>query len=546
MKRNNLFKYIFGNILVCALALGFVACDDSNDWDVDGGANQMFSPVTFETSAVEATSVTLRLSTVPYDKSYVFEFSEDSLEFNSIVKTVEIPKADLEADPNASGKKYLVTIPSLDASMQYSVRVKVTSTTGIPDSKYVAVAFKTRGEQILNVASNITNNSALITWAAGSEVTDLIYTWSGGSETVNLTSTMIAEGKYEMTNLEEETVYSVQIKKGDRVRGSVSFATFPGSVGEGVIYSLDGTEDLNDYLANVVVDERVVLMVPAGSTYTVGGEGKLVVPASIKSLTLQGLPDGDQPVLICKEISLDASAATFNFIMFNIDYQGTSSSADYLMNDNPSSGRAITEFQLRMCKVSNVRGVFRMRGSLSVSKITIDDCQITNIGSFGVINADAETVTVGSIEFKNSTVADGVTSGSLFTFKVKPASLVVNQSTFYNPILTTGRYFATFTSAANVPSAFSVSNSIFSGSEANAAIQMRMTNPKIESQFVYNSYKTSEVNIPTGYPATGIEDYNGASTNLFVDPANGDFTINDITIGQGSKPGDPRWWAGVN
>jgi hypothetical protein len=57
---------------------------------------------------------------------------------------------------------------------------------------------------------------------------------------------------------------------------------------------------------------------------------------------------------------------------------------------------------------------------------------------------------------------------------------------------------------------------------------------------VSGSYSTSDL-VNTDNPITGLIGYSGASTSLFTDPNNGNFTIKDPTFVGKSTAGDPRW-----
>ena len=72
-------------------------------------------------------------------------------------------------------------------------------------------------------------------------------------------------------------------------------------------------------------------------------------------------------------------------------------------------------------------------------------------------------------------------------------------------------------------------------------IGMLTSNPKITTAFLENSYKTADFFVHTGYPMTGIIEYTGNATDLFVDAAARNFRIKDVTFGGLTTAGDPRW-----
>ena len=70
--------------VLLALIVGMSSCeDDANDWTVNKNYDALFRPLTFDKSATDATSVTLRYSQIVNAKVYIFEFYTDSLEFNT-------------------------------------------------------------------------------------------------------------------------------------------------------------------------------------------------------------------------------------------------------------------------------------------------------------------------------------------------------------------------------------------------------------------------------------------------------------------------------
>lgn len=544
MKKNFLLKNILSCLFIVGLAVCFTSCDDVNDWSTDDSSNRIFSPVTFGTSKILATSVILEFSSVPNARSYVIELSKDSLEFGTITNTVEILAEDIVLDSTATSKLYLATVKKLDPQIRYSARMKVTSNNDLPESRWVAVTFKTTTEQILNAVSNVTENSATVTWEEESDVTHIILTSvsDGVKKQIDLSASNVTENRLDLSDLKDNSFYTVEIYNGDRKKGTKEFTTAQKVSGDGTRYTLTGNEDIVDFL-NGVADEEVVLVIPATANYELTETWTL--PAHIKSLTLWGLSGagGEQAAIKLKSIALDNAASSFKIWIHNMKLTGTDAGNDYILNDNPSAARVIPEFKIDNSILTSFRGVFRMRGALNVERIEVDNCIISNLGtstngSYGIVAVDDAASKAGDIVLTNNTVYNNV-NGNLIVMKSKVSSLNILSCTFYD-ILATDRYIVNFSNAANVPAIFAIKNCLFGAS--NASISTRATNPKITTTFVADSYKTNDYTVASGYPLTGVSDYNNSSTTLFTDPANGDFTIKDLSIGDGKKPGDPCWW----
>ncbi|RNC66390.1 DUF5123 domain-containing protein [Proteiniphilum sp. X52] len=536
MDKHSITNKVMIRLLMLSVIILFPACVDKvNDWEVDESKAGMFTPVFFETSRLNSTSVELRYSRVPNDRSYIVELSKDSLEFNSIEQIIEIVKEDMLPDDAASSERYLVTISDLDASTRYSARIKSISDKDLPDSKWAAITFRTPSEQIVSSFAYGEDNATLV-WEPGLKVTHYIVTIDNERTRTALTPEEIANGEVHLTGLEPDTEYVVSIMNDDKIRGRAAFKTYPRVSGDGQRYYLTGDEDIVEYLKEVTESE-VVLVLPAGSSYEIGATWAL--PAHITSLTLWGLPSAtdSQPYLKVRELRFDPLGTGFKVWLQNLYIEGVDGDADYVINDKPTHTRDISMFRMENCTVHSFRGIFRTNGVVTVEDVDINSCVIYNVGNFGIVNGDASSL-IKNINIRNSTIYK-VKNTHVLSVRTKGSSLQIDHCTFYD-ILASGRYLIHFNGSGNVPDLLTISNSIFAASDA--AVEARGTNPKIESPFVSNSYRTADFSVASGYPLSGISDYLKTSDELFENPAEGNFSIIDITIGGESQPGDPRWW----
>lgn len=146
MKR---FK-ILPAVLMVILTSTFSACEEFG-FPVDESFKRLFSPVTFASENITATSADLTLSKVPGADTYVIEFSEDSLQFTTIVRTVTL-KADTLSYATGSTSVYLIRVGDLKGATRYSARLKALSSTNeMPESKWDLITFATRSEQIFKM-----------------------------------------------------------------------------------------------------------------------------------------------------------------------------------------------------------------------------------------------------------------------------------------------------------------------------------------------------------------------------------------------------------
>ena len=187
--------------VLLALIVGMSSCeDDANDWTVNKNYDALFRPLTFDKSATDATSVTLRYSQIVNAKVYIFEFYTDSLEFNAenYVRSDTILKDTLTvfSESNTPMRvEYRTLFQEFNGSTQYSVRMKGEDAQG-KASTYVSVAFKTPDEQLFT-GVEVTANSATLTWEETNRVTHLtlaqmVDTKYGEEKQIDLTSEDIA------------------------------------------------------------------------------------------------------------------------------------------------------------------------------------------------------------------------------------------------------------------------------------------------------------------------------------------------------------------
>lgn len=269
--------------VLLALIVGMSSCeDDANDWTVNKNYDALFRPLTFDKSATDATSVTLRYSQIVNAKVYIFEFYTDSLEFNAenYVRTDTILKDTLTvfSESNTPMRvEYRTLFQEFNGSTQYSVRMKGEDAQG-KASTYVSVAFKTPDEQLFT-GVEVTANSATLTWEETNRVTHLtlaqmVDTKYGEEKQIDLTSEDIAACSKTLSELENGATYRVRIYNNDALRGSYVFKTL--GLGGSEILFVEATEtgviDLSTLLSNFVKEKEcsnVTVQLTPGAVYKV-------------------------------------------------------------------------------------------------------------------------------------------------------------------------------------------------------------------------------------------------------------------------------------
>lgn len=560
-KKMKSIKNILGTASMMALTLSATSCTDGNDWDVDGSLSRLFGlngdKITVETAETSAT-VTFSAFTskaVPSPEYYVFEVSKDSLyegvENANIIKFGE--DKSLTSSP--------VVLSGLDGDSKYYMRVKAMSSTS-NESKWVyykdGSSFKTKAEQIFNnvEATDLFEDHVNLSWTPGADVTHITYANTNDAEniqTINLTDEEKAAGKYTLGGLNPTSTYTITIYKNDVKRGQLQVTTPAAMPAANFKYSLASdvtviSQDLIDEIAEKAkaaagneTNYSATIGIPAGAKVALygindsdGGKTNVTIPDGM-SVTFFGLAGGDAPTInLDKNFDVAGSHAFIKFQNVKLEENG----AGYFINQ--SKACTVSEFTLENCEVSNLKtSFFRLQGSdaKSIGKLTLKNSIFTNLcAGYGFIHIDAGSGKghLDNVEIDGCTFNSICVTGKVFIFSKKTdmQDITIKNSTFYN-CNGNGQYFVDFNVDTFGPSTFTIENCIF-GKSADEA-----TDKNIRSKTpatVANSFRTTDF----FKVIKGVNDTEFSSTQLFKDPANGDFTIKAGTLKE--KAGDPRWY----
>lgn len=555
-------KNILGTASMMALALSATSCTDGNDWDVDGSLSRLFGlngdKITVETAETSAT-VTFSAFTskaVSSPEYYVFEVSKDSLyegvENANIIKFGE--DKTLTSSP--------VVLSGLDGDSKYYMRVKAMSST-TNESKWVyykdGSSFKTKAEQIFNnvEATDLFEDHVNLSWTPGAEVTHITYANANDEEniqTINLTDEEKAAGKYTLAGLQPTSTYTITIYKNDVKRGQLQITTPAAMPAANYKYSLSSdvtviSQTLIDEIAEQAkaaagneTNYSATIGIPAGAKVALygtndsdGGKTNVTIPDGM-SVTFFGLAGGETPTItLDKNFDIAGSHAFIKFQNVKLEENG----AGYFINQ--SKACTVSEFTLEDCEVSNVKtSFFRLQNAdeaKSIGKLTLKNSIFTNLcAGYGFIHVDAGNGVghLDNVEIDGCTFNSICVTGKVFIYSKKTdmQDITIKNSTFYN-CNGNGQYFVDFNVDTFGPNTFTIENCIF-GKSADEA-----TNKNIRSKTpasVANSFRTTDF----FKVIKGVNDTEFSSTQLFKNPANGDFTIKAGTLKE--KAGDPRWY----
>ena len=543
--------------VLLALIVGMSSCeDDANDWTVNKNYDALFRPLTFDKSATDATSVTLRYSQIVNAKVYIFEFYTDSLEFNAenYVRTDTILKDTLTvfSESNTPMRmEYRTLFQEFNGSTQYSVRMKGEDAQG-KASTYVSVAFKTPDEQLFT-GVEVTANSATLTWEETNRVTHLtlaqmVDTKYGEEKQIDLTSEDIVACSKTLSELENGATYRVRIYNNDALRGSYVFKTL--GLGGSEILFVEATEtgviDLSTLLSNFVKEKEcsnVTVQLTPGAVYKVS---ELKIPGldNILFTSTEANENNRPQLIVTNKISLASPIQSLSFEFVCLNGNGE---ASYMTDWKNSSyaqsisftGCAIQNIKRTLVRISNGSGVF-------MTDITIDNCVISEVGTdgYGMINFGKNIDQLEKVSITNSTLIN--IGDQLMDVKGGIGDVILENCTFYNSMdakkeLPKVFRFDNAASTPPSPKSATMRNLIFSG--PNKGKKMNSGNGAYDIlNFSDNCYITSDLQEGNNR-FEEITRIKQSSDDLFVDPLNGDFHIKPGAGFAGTgNAGDPRWY----
>ncbi len=542
-----IFKYIVGSgaFMLLTSIIG-TACTDGNDWNVDSTHDRLFSVTASDISvSAKPTSAEVSWKVVPDAEYYVMEYSTDSL-YDEIAMGGTEHSVIVGEDKSIVESPY--TITGLQGETKYFLRIKSMSSAKA-DSKWTYLekySFKTSTEQILNEVASITGESAVLSWTEGAEVTSLKLAEAKDdveevdTTYIELDAAAVAASSYTLTGLSPKTKYSVSIYNGNVKRGTRTFTTTESYPAGYDIVNVTDAEMLNDVFSNptnYIQDNggNVVLVFANGSTTDYMGESlELTIPAELKSVIFWGESGDTRPVFMPKGLSMAGSHDLIRF--YNLDLQNTSSGSDYIVNFNVEGN--VGEILIDNCNISKTRGVVRVQtngANGSIGSINIDNCVLTDIGSYAIVQTKVSGFTLNSISLSNSTIST-VNAGGVLITQQDNVNISIDACTFYNCV-TSGKSFIDINKMSNVT--VDVKNTII------GQLYSYTSGSTIKATSVKNIATTTNLFTTTDCPYNSGYEWgemlNVSSTELFVNPAEGDFHIQSASQSDVAGAGDPRW-----
>lgn len=525
-------KLIFAILL---LTVSFVSCEkDYNEWDVDPSLDRLFKSIIFEVSNIESTAVEIKFTKAISATKYVFEFSKDSLEFNEVDKIIEILADTLTPFATSTNQvkvEYRETFSELDGTTGYSVRMKSIDEINNKESNYNQVYFETPAEQIFTGYTPTTNSLSLM-WIVSNRVTNLsVYNKEMELlEDFVLTDEQKSLGTIFIENLNLGANYVVKIFNGSNTRGTINVKTT--GLPDSEIYKAlpsDNADSINTILSNMVLGGATNITVEFDPINTYQIEGNITVPTGVNNIAFVGYADENGQLPKLENARFGVQDLVNDII---IQYLETTSSGNFLLD---LDRKTVNDVLIEGSNISNINSIIRARNGSTVHDINVNNCWISKTGGWGMLNVGSGN-TVNSINVSNCTLTEISTR-----FADVRISTQINfkNITCVNIDMAMGHLWNLDN---NNPSQVSIQDCIIGGPNGGAKINDTNGNYSNISILYTGSYKTNDLLI-NQRPFNGITELPLDIYGLFVDPANGDFHIQEgVGFAGTGVAGDKRWF----
>ena len=560
-------KYIIsaGTCLLLTIFLS-TSCTDGNDWEVIE-ANRLFGPTQGDFSLTaddEIAQIEITWKGVKDAQGYVLEISTEPLS-----NDIALGEAAGSQVFGNDGEKISspLTVKELLPETNYYARIKAVGSNKESYWVYAEKSVKTTKEQLLEIptedAGDITKESIRVSWTEGCNVTALrissnsasapyeetfileeadkeatvdelthnsaSFSWAEVADAYTLVpgESPTADGAeafpagsattFTASNLKGSTTYTFSVIKNGAIIGYVTFETEYEAPANAI--DIESFEAFKNAITNGNGDIALNLI----SDITLNEE--VIVPATTTSLTI--FCTSTTPIRYTKAdkgdlvVAADASLTKIEF--YNI-YCIDETTSGYLLNVKNSF--QVNDITANRLSLSNFRGIIRTQTTANATKfgtITFNNCVITNIGSYGILNTKVSGVELAKISMANTTV-NQTSSGSMFTLLQTP-EITIDRCTFYN--LAKGK---TVIDTNKVKAgSITITNTLVGMTEATKGYEGPTL--KFSDSFTTNDCSFGSKN--TWGTALDI-----SSADLFTDPANGNFTVKEAKY---KVYGDPRW-----
>jgi hypothetical protein len=512
-------------IVIVVISFGlFISCKKKEVME----PTRLFRPVIAGELAVDSNTIVASWQKIAGATAYEFQLSRDTF------LTVDLS---LPLDTNVAVVKKLLF------NQLYQLRVRAIASDTTLNSRWFDLGAIKTLSSILKVpgVDDITYNSVRVRWTSkGAAVTAIKIIKTSDSSVVSeapLTTADIMSEYKVVSGLQASTGYTIFLYSGKDERGYVDFTTkAPFS---GTVIDLSAISGRPGVLADTLP------AIPSGSTVLLkrGEVYNIASTISInKSLVIMSAPDllnTTQAKLFFTSNFDFADGATIDSIEFNDLYLVSDSySGRYVFNTSKSAN--VGKIKFMNSRVEIFRGMVRLKeGAALINDFIINNCIIDSIGNYFVLNINTASSKINNISIINSTIykVEGVIASSQSS-----SSVLITDCTFSEAPLGNSKNHYIDYNANTITDGITVNNCIFgigkSSGGATTVKDVRAADGTVIG--AGNNYRTSD-HTTAGNDFPNITTYTRPASELWQDPASGNFKIADNGFPGRNSTGDPRW-----
>lgn len=333
--------------------------------------------------------------------TYTVEVSDDTL----FATTAFTFKTDTTA--------IVLTDNQLPIKKSFFARIKTDGINGAPDSKWrTSSSFAIKGEQLFLPlrTGDVKAISVLLRWVMASGITKMTLT-AQDADVIEIPVSIQEDtnGEKQLKELQPNTVYTAEIFKEDKSKGTITFRT-EALTNFGIV--LSATDNLA-FVLDTCASNTVIGLNPG--VYDVKDQSGTYVNLVIrqKMVTIRAISDDPADTHVnFKEITLKGDLAGVK--LSGIDFDGSAAGAAYFLN---------------------LTGLSSDADPASFQDIEIDNCRIRNTTNclFRGNRAANNAHKIGRIKIHNTIAGNNGGSYTYFTMeKLDFSALEITNSTFYN------------------------------------------------------------------------------------------------------------------
>ncbi len=517
-------KTLHNNIgfLLALLSIFTFSCADEIDPVIaELDTDRAFAPVNLEAVVRNQTTIEVDWTIKASVSEYVVEFYEDSLNFNTVVRTLTVSPDSLPVREQFFG------------DTRYSIRVKsVSSNPNLGESTWAETTIRTEAENIFLPFQDydVLWDEITVRFPENSEVTRLVI--NPGNIEKTISAAEAAAGVATIPDLSGSTEYTITLFSNNSPRGQLMVSSLIDPTSPNVTLVNPG-DDIAGAIASTIAG-NIVLLNP-GDYFS--SAGSITID---KNISIRGQYPYNRPViynafdlvdgandtqLIDLEMNGDAGATT---TVITLDEAGV------VFGSVLISGCYIHDYGRQLISGSNAS---------ELNSFTVDNSIVSNFISGGGDFIDFRGGHVNSILLTNSTFNNTPAARDFIrlddssgNFPGSTSEVVIENCTLYAIANSEDRVFY----VRFVENDLTIRNTLIAETDA---FYTRETNAS-PINMSNNNYYNAEGFYTAGYRSESAFQYDqGNFTTLdpgFVDAENGDFTITNQTL-LDNQIGDPRW-----